>query len=148
MNEKTVGYALLSVGLIIMFYAMLQIYLVFTNQIKPIPIFSAQSASFDLSSLMQSLPTYNLPGNAPANLKLPSKAGKVDLLSADTLNQTLNMTSEFFLMSFLVGFGGKIASLGITLVRPIVVKLKAKEVAIDNGQAEKVSLSVPQPQLK
>lgn len=128
MSERIVGYCLLFGGILIMVFSVIEIYLLFTNQIKPFPLFSSSGASINISSLLQKELGNNLPKNALGTLNQSQQnAPKIDLFSSDIINQSLNLTSEFFLMTFLTSFGYRLSMLGITLIRPIVVKLKTKE---------------------
>ena len=81
---------------------------------------------------------------------------KLDILPPEVLNQTLNMTTHFFLMSFLLGFGYKLASLGVQLIRPINVKLKSHLLEVINNKddvnntpkIQSISQSAPPPQIQ
>ncbi len=124
MSEKIIGYALLCIGIIIIGFAAFSAYEVFTKKAEPVQLFTMQGISIDASKLMP-VPA-NLPPEAQQLLKQqPSQ--KIEIASADLINQPLNLYAHLFLMGFIATIGFKIASLGTMLVRPIVVKLKAKE---------------------
>lgn len=133
MSEKVVGYILLFAGLGIMVFAFSQIYLVFTNQAKIPRIFgpsansTRSSSSDELSQLQNSKSLLNGQGGLP----------QINLIPQDTINETLNTIAYYFLMSFVLGFGFKIASLGVMTIRPIVVKLKAREIEVVEHDHEK-----------
>jgi hypothetical protein len=103
MPEKTTGYILLISGLILIGISAFSVYQVFTKQAPPINYFSLASISV------------NIPN-----------ASVVELMSGKTMSDSANLTIHIILMSFLVGVGSKIASLGIQLLRPIEVKLNTK----------------------
>ena len=105
MSEKITGYLLLIGGLVIIFFSALNIYQVFTQQAQPIQLFSGEGIKVEI------------PGS-----KTPS-----ELVSADYLNEISNITAHYLLMSFLVSIGFKVSSLGTQLLRPIEVKLQAKQ---------------------
>ena len=121
MNERVTGYSLLAMGIVIMLFAVIQVYLVFTNKIQPPSIFQARALSVDLAKLLTS--------SQPQIPKQPSSApqGQLEFLSAKNVNQSLNMSLHFFLMSFVLGFGFKISSLGVMLLRPVTVKMKEEK---------------------
>lgn len=119
------GYLLLVVGLIIMIISVINIFLVFTNRAKPFSVFNLPSDSSSNSSLNISDLISQLQQNNPNALSQTISTPKLDILSPEVLNKTLNLSSHFFLMSFLLGFGYKLASLGVSLVRPINVKLRS-----------------------
>lgn len=116
MNEKMTGYILLIVGILIMVFAAVSVYLVFTKQIQPVQLFSGGGLSVDLGSLMGGLQN-----------GLPGQKSQPAAISSDLLNQTSNLAAEVFLMGFLVSVGYKLASLGVEMLRPVTIKLKAKD---------------------
>jgi hypothetical protein len=127
MSERSTGFSLLGFGVLLMLLTVIQITLVFTNIIKPIPLFSDSSGNSPLSSLTQQAGSSTASGQQlPA---LPS------FMSSQTLNQSLNTMSDFFLMSFIGGFGYKLANLGVLMLRPVVVKLKSKDGEIKTAPA-------------
>ncbi|MBI2028100.1 MAG: hypothetical protein HYT07_00690 [Candidatus Levybacteria bacterium] len=125
MNEKVSGYSLLLVGLLIMIFCVVNVFMVFTNKAKPFQVFNTESNSKSESSLnINDLLKQIQSGNQNAfdqSIQQPN----IDILPAEVLNQSLNLTTHFFLMSFILGFGYKLASLGTQLIRPINVKLKS-----------------------
>lgn len=102
MSEKVIGYSLLVVGIIIIVFAAVNILAVFTGQAQPVQLFNFSPMAIALA-----------PGMKP-----------VELFSARDLNQTANITAQLFFMGFIASIGQKLASLGVQLVRPIVVKFK------------------------
>lgn len=110
MTEKIVGYSLLIIGVFVIIFCGLNVLFVFTGKALPIQPFNFPGVSLDLSQ----------------SLGLPKTAGvkPTELISADMLNQSSNLFTHLFLMGFLAGIGQKLASLGVQLVRPIVVKSK------------------------
>lgn len=114
MNEKVSGYSLLISGLLIMVFCVINIVMVFTNRAKPFSVFNIPSSNFGGNSI---------PLNINTNQSAPQP--KIDILPPEVLNKSLNLTTHFFLMSFILGFGYKLASLGIQLIRPINVKLRS-----------------------
>ena len=119
MNERITGYILLSVGLLVMFGALIQVLLVFTGRTAPLPVFSMEAPKLSLSSLMPQLPTGSLPLPAGTDQSL-------ELIPTADFNKTINMSVTLFLMGFVLSFGFKIASLGVMMLRPVVVKLNGK----------------------
>lgn len=113
MVEKIIGYTILAIGVIIIVFSAINIFLVFTGQSKPVNLFNFPAVSLDLG---QSL---GLPGGV--------KTKPTELVSAEVLNQTSNIFAQLLLMGFMASIGQKLASLGVSLVRPIVVKLKEEK---------------------
>lgn len=128
MSEKITGYSLLSLGLGIMIFCAVNIFMVFTNKAKPFSYFNIasnnnsnnQGSSLNVNDLVKQMQSGNQ-NSLSESIPLP----KFDLIPPEVLNQTLNLSTQFFLMTFILGFGYKLASLGIQLLRPINVKLKA-----------------------
>ena len=119
MTEKIIGYALLIVGIGVMIFSGVQIYMVFTNKLQPYPLFSAVSSAFSVKDFI---------GNTqidPTKIsQLPDQ--KIEIISDEVLNTSLNMTAHLLLMGFLLSLGFKVASLGVMLIRPLVVKVRPK----------------------
>jgi hypothetical protein len=74
----------------------------------------------DLGQIM----TNSLPAELQAQMP---KTPKTEIISATMLNDSSNIFAHLMLMGFIVSLGYKLANLGIQMLRPIVVKLKAKE---------------------
>lgn len=131
MTEKLTGYLLLVVGLIIMVASVVNIFLVFTNKAKPFSVFNLSSSgsgsALNINDIIAQIQKNN-PNAANQTISAP----KLDILPPEVLNQTLNMTTHFFLITFILGFGYKLANLGVQLIRPINVKLKSHLVELDS----------------
>lgn len=105
MSEKISGYLLLVIGLIIILISAFQVYQVFTGAQAPLSLSNSSGVSASL-----------MPGTPP-----------VELIPAADINELANITLTYLLMTFLVTVGYKISSLGVQLLRPIEVKLSAKQ---------------------
>ncbi len=128
MNEKVIGYSLLVFGIGIMVFCVVNVFMVFTNRAKPFQVFnipSNNSSGNSATSLNIDDFVRSLQSDDATNLNRSLPQPKIDILPPEVLNQSLNLTTHFFLMSFLLGFGYKLASLGVQLVRPINVKLRS-----------------------
>lgn len=100
--------------------------MVFTNKAKPFSVFNLSSSSANGSSALNLNDIIGqIQKNNPDGLNQSVPLPKMDILPPEVLNQTLNLSTHFFLMSFILGFGYKLASLGTQLIRPINVKLKS-----------------------
>lgn len=120
MNEKVTGYILLIVGIAIMLFSVINIYLIFSKELTSLKDTSNYSASGNtpvLGDIQKNL--LNASGSINTNSLFSN------FIPPQTINQTLIVTVEFFLFSFLLSFGYKISSLGVLLIRPINVKLKS-----------------------
>lgn len=123
MNEKVAGYVLLVTGVVVMLVAGLSVYMVFTKRAEPVQLFTGAGISLDLSSLGGNLNALNNAGvNNPKSQTKPA-----DIIPAALLNDTSNLFAHVFLMSFLASIGFKLATLGVQMLRPIVIKLKASD---------------------
>ncbi len=124
MNERVAGYILLVVGVVMILLSAVSVYLVFTKHSEPVQLFSGPGISLDLGSMIGG----NLNALNNVGISNPkSQTKQADIIPAALLNDTSNLFAHVFLMSFLAGIGFKLASLGIQLLRPIVIKLKAKD---------------------
>lgn len=146
MSEKVTGYLLLVIGLSIMIVSVINIFMVFTNRTKPFSVFSiSSSSSLNINDIISQFQKNNLSAS-PSATNQTITPPKLDILPPEILNQTLNLSTHFFLMSFILGFGYKLANLGVQLIRTINVKLKSHflEVMNNSNQSEPPSIP-PQP---
>lgn len=120
MNEKTTGYILLIVGIVLMLLAMISVYLVFTKQMQPVQVISGPGISLDPNQLLGNA----LPTGAPSTTKILPKQ---EIISGELINETSNLFIHLFLMGFVASIGYRLSTLGVQMVRPVVVKLKAKD---------------------
>lgn len=116
MTEKVTGYSLIVVGLLIIAYAGFSVFSVFTARAEAIELFQFKGVSIPLSALME--------GGAPPGVELP----EIEIFPAEVLNSTTNTLFYLLFMGFLVTVGAKVATLGINLVRPIIVKVEGKRI--------------------
>lgn len=105
MTEKILGYALLGVGIFLIIIAAVSVFMVFTKQAVPVQLFQLQGISLNLGP------------------QLPS----TEIIPAAMVNDSSNLFAHIVLMGFIAGVGQKLASLGVQLVRPIVVKLNEQK---------------------
>lgn len=134
MREKVIGYSLVSIGLIIMIFCVVNIIMVFSNKAKPFSIFniSSSNSALNIGDVVSQIQKSNPEAGLNQSVPLP----KLDILPPEVINQTLNLSTHFFLMTFILGFGYKLSSLGVQFVRPISVKLKSNsETPITNLQS-------------
>lgn len=124
MPEKTIGYVLLTVGVVIIIFSAISTYLVFTKKTQPVQLFNFSGISLDTAQLLQN----SLPANAPDFLQgVPTKSTPTEIIPPELINSSSNLFAHLILMGFIATIGAKIATIGTLLVRPIVVKLKTKE---------------------
>ncbi len=114
MSEKIAGYILLLIGILIMVFAVINVFNVFTKNVQPVQLFSSEGISLDLAKL------------AGGNSALPKEGLETEIISADILNNSLNLIAHLFFMGFLVNVGFRISIVGTLLIRTIKVKLKQK----------------------
>jgi len=123
MKEKIIGYILLFLGIGVMVFCVINMSMVFANKIKPFSYFNIgpnQSVSVSISNIVQQMQGAN------QNILNSGNLPKINILSSESLNQVLNLSTQFLLMTFILGFGYRLASLGVQLIRPINVKLKSE----------------------
>jgi len=108
-TEGIIGYGLLGVGLIFIFLAAYNVYTVFTGVSAPPEVFNLESISLNANN------------NAGGT-------NSVELVSGKTASKFMDMSVWYILMFFMVQAGGKIASLGIQMVKEIKVVLKNKDI--------------------
>ena len=124
MSEKIIGYILIVLGIIIISASTYSAYSVFTKKAQPVELFSFQPIGIDTNQLLGS----SLPPEFAGLMQKQTNASKTEIVPAALINDSSNIFAHLLLMGFLASVGYKLASLGVMLVRPIVVKLKAKEI--------------------
>jgi hypothetical protein len=123
MTEKIAGYALVAVGITIMFFSAFSVYQVFTAKERPVNLFHFEGISLNLASLLGS--GEGLSSEQKAALERQKAQIKPqEIVSADLINESSNIAAHMFLMGFIASIGYKIASLGIQFLRPIVVNMR------------------------
>lgn len=122
-KEKVIGYSLLTVGILIIFYAAFSVYSVFTKKQNPASVLNLPGISLDLSGLVGS----DLSPEERALMKERNVNTKAELISPEVLNTPLNYTFHLLFMGFIASVGLKIANIGTMLVRPIKVNLKEEK---------------------
>ena len=126
MSEKIVGYILLIVGTLVIFASAFSAYEVFTKKTEPIQLFNFSGISINMANLLGS--GDGLTAEQQAALERQKASIKPqEIVSASMINDTSNFAAHLFLMGFLVTVGYKVASLGVNLLRPIVVKAKEEK---------------------
>jgi hypothetical protein len=113
------GLAFIGVGVLIVLFALINVYFVFTQKAEVPAFFNLPGISFDLSNLVGS----DLPSDQVAQLRA-AKNLKTDLISPDIINAPLNLFVYLLFMGFFANAGIKIASLGVQFIRPIKVNLR------------------------
>lgn len=124
MSEKTSGYILLIIGIITMIFATSQIILVFTGRAKPIKLFNYETESSESAGSFNPQDLLKQFQNQTEQSSIPSAMPNVQLIDPKALNDILNLTVYYLIMQFLLSLGFKFASLGIQLLRPIIVQMK------------------------
>jgi hypothetical protein len=103
-DEKVVGYILLAVGVTMIFLSVYFMFSVFTGSASPPMLF-------------------NLPD---IYITIP-EIGNVLLISGGEISKMVAMFFWYLLMFFIMVAGGRVASLGVSLVREIKVELKKEK---------------------
>jgi hypothetical protein len=104
-KDKLVGYALLIVGLIVIFLAIIWAYSAFTSGSSRLSIFHWDNQNIKITSNDNEPPQYlDIPG--------------------EQISNTVNIALWLALMFFMVWAGAQIASLGVKIIRSIKVEIK------------------------
>lgn len=115
-TEKTIGFALLVIGLAAIFYSAFSVYGVFTGLIQPFGLFNFDSIKVDLGKFII---------QAPSDQNLTQ-----DIIPQEVLNTPMNYIAHLLLMGFLASVGLKVANIGTNLLRPIKIKVKEEKKSI------------------
>ncbi len=104
-TEKTIGYILLIIGLMLIILPLWQTYGIFTGKVVPMEVFKSQKIN---------PPNQN---NNPLDLQQQLQTALLKVLPIDLFNNTLNLGSWLILMWILIFGGGQIAGIGIKLIK-------------------------------
>jgi len=130
MSEKVIGYILLTIGFLVLIFSAFNVYQVFTGQIKPVQLFNFEGISLNLGNMLGTGEGMTAEQQIALNQQKAQIAPQ-ELISSDLLNESSNLAAHLFLMGFMASIGYKIGSLGIQMLRPIVVKVReAKQSSI------------------
>ncbi|MEM3436974.1 MAG: hypothetical protein QXP55_00360 [Nitrososphaerales archaeon] len=99
--EKVIGYIFLALGVIMILISVYFMFIVFTGAINPPRLFNFHDIYINTS-----------------------EGEKVLIFSSEEISKLLSMLFWFLLMFFIMMAGGKIASLGINLIKEIKVEVK------------------------
>lgn len=123
MQEKIIGFSLLTIGILIIVFSAFNVYRVFTGKTNPVDLFNSQGITLDLSSLTGE----DLSPEQRQALEEEGTSLRTELVEPELVNKPLNLGVHLLLMGFLVNVGYKISSIGVQFLRPIKVKLREKE---------------------
>lgn len=126
MQDKSLGYALLSIGILIMVFGMIQLALLVTRVIKPFPTFSFTEIFASVNSPQVQAILEQAQGTE--NGQSLTQGTSVPSLNPHVANDVLNFAVYFFFMSFIATIGHKISDLGVKMIRPAVLKMTPQDV--------------------
>jgi len=116
-NGKIVGYVLLALGVVVIFFAVFEMIFVFTGMNAPPKLFSFQDIS----------------------------ANGARVISGQDMNKAAGMLVWFVLMAFIMWAGGKIGSLGVNLLREIKVEIKGALKTVEEKEPAKTEPAKTEP---
>jgi hypothetical protein len=114
-SEKIAGYVLLILGVVVIFFSIYEMFVVFTGGSPPPKLFNFSDIS--------------VPGTNNQN---------VMLISGQEVSKFADLFCWLILMFFVMWGGGKVASLGVNLIREIRVEIKEplRKVEEETGKTE------------
>ncbi len=107
-----------------MVFSVVLVILAFTNIIHP-TYFSISPISTNPTPTSNIDNSLNVTGQPNLSALMPN-------FPPGVLDNALNLSVHFFLMSFIGGFGYKLAMIGANLIRPIVIKTGDKIIPTEN----------------
>ncbi len=127
-NEKSVGYILLGIGVAFLLFSIIEMLMVYSGSAPPPNLITL------------------------GDLTMPSIDGtNVTLMEGAQLSQLPNLFFWFVLMFFVLFAGGKIASIGVNMVKDIKVEVKeplfAPKQPKQKNQQQPQDLGIPPPEM-
>lgn len=103
--NKTIGYVLLAIGLLLIILPLYQTYGIFTGKSMPAQVFTRPIA-LKVNTQVNALDIQGQIQNA-----------LIKVIPIDFINNTLNLSTWLILMWILIFSGGKIADIGVKLIK-------------------------------
>jgi hypothetical protein len=100
-NEKLVGYILLAIGVVVLLFSIVQMMIVYDGSSSPPKLFNFSDITLPASS-----------------------GGNVTLVAGSQLSLLFNLFFWYILMLFVMFVGGRIASLGVNMIKEVKVEVK------------------------
>lgn len=123
-DTRVVGYGLLVTGLIIILLAGLNIFNILQGNSRAVSYFDFEPIEISLEALMGSEMS---PQQRAAMIEQNGgEVPKIELVSKKMVDDTTNLLAHIFIVGLLISVGGRIATTGVYLLRPIKVNV-AKE---------------------
>ncbi|MFA6190031.1 MAG: hypothetical protein WC711_00755 [Candidatus Staskawiczbacteria bacterium] len=104
-TNKIIGYTLLIVGLLLIVLPLWQTYNIFTGKALPAQVF------------VQPEPSKSAQVAGPLDIQGQVQNAMLKVLPIDFINNTLNLTNWMLLLYILIYGGGKIADIGVKLIK-------------------------------
>lgn len=122
MNDKMVGYSLITLGLAIIIFALISIVSIIRGGVHAPEYFNFEGISIDTAQIAD----VSVPDELEnAGVKVQPKASNPqEIVPADLLNKTTNLFIHIILMGFVVNVGFKISMIGTSLSRPVMIRTK------------------------
>ncbi len=122
MLEKKVGYFLFITGIVMMFFSLIQIVAVALSYSKPLSLFNKQVFESVNTQAQKPAQENDLFGMIPQELReavsvINSSTQSFVGFPIEIIIDSLNIGAFFILMHFILGFGYKMAKLGILLLK-------------------------------
>jgi len=110
-DEKVVGYALLTVGVAMIFVSVYLMFNVFTGVRSPPELVHFSDISMPIPSLGETEPSLG-------------ETERISIVSGEDLSKIVAIGFWYILMFFIMWAGGKLASLGVSLIKETRVEVK------------------------
>lgn len=116
--DKTIGYLLLTIGIIIICAALAWLFLTFTGNSKPPQVFNVEAPSIPVPAAGFSLDETTLPPQIANSIKETQNSPQsIKLIPDDVFSSLMNMSVFYLLAMFISSTGAKIASIGVSLIK-------------------------------
>jgi hypothetical protein len=104
-NNRIIGYFLLIIGVLLIALPLWQTYSIFTGKAQPAQIFAKPAALAENQNV------------SPADIQGQIQNAMAKVMPVDSINNTLNLAAWLLLVWILIYGGGKIAEIGVKLVK-------------------------------
>lgn len=106
-TSKIIGYVLLAVGVLLITLPLWHTYNIFTGKAEPAQVFT-KPVSLQVDEKA-----------SPLDIQKQMQNALIKVMPIDLINNTLNLASWLFLMWILIYGGGKVADIGVKMIKGV-----------------------------
>lgn len=120
MSEKVIGYILLTSGVFVILFSLVNVYFLLLGQISAVTLFNFEAVSVDTAQLLGG----DLTPQERAALQQQLGNSSIELIPSQILNETSNLIAHIVIMGLMASIGYRLGMLGVFMLRTINIPIK------------------------